>query len=169
MKALTMNERASSVLVSRATRAKDILKEKMTNSTRSAPVKDDDNQFQKQQLGSGHEKKMTTMHGMETSTREYDNHTNITSLVSPKSLLPSSSSLSNLPRTTKKAQILMSRAISSLSSNTSNTNPQKDTTALSSKHKNKNYNNNSSATAEAKHQHLSGLEMILVSLCYAMS
>ena len=124
MKALAMKERASSALVSRATRAKDILKEKMTNSSRSAQVQDDDNQLQKPHRRSGHEKKMTTMHGNETSTREYDNHTNITSLVSPEvSPLTSSSSLSNLPRTTKKAQVMMSRAISSLSSDT---NPPKD-------------------------------------------
>ncbi len=115
MKALAMKERASSALVSRATRAKDKLKEKMTNSTRSAPVQDDDNQLQKQQRRLGHEK---TMHGMEMSTREHDNGSNVTSLVSSEvSPLPSSSSLSNLPRIAKKAQ-MMNRAISSLSSDT---------------------------------------------------
>lgn len=105
MKALAMKERASSALVSRATRAKDKLKGKMTLSSKNAPVQigDDDNgddRFQNQQST------------MEISTRDHDNRTNNTTLVSPSSLS------SNLPTPCSniKTKTPMSRAISSLSS-----------------------------------------------------
>lgn len=113
MKALAMKERAGSALASRATRAKDKLKEKMSISAKNIPLQVDD-RFHNHRPG---QKTTIAMHGMEISARDDDNHTNITSLMSSE-VSPSTSSLSNLPTKTKKAH-MMSRAFSSLSSEAS--------------------------------------------------